>query len=292
MIMEAMRLSLVEHEEHQRREAANREQDVSTNAETTPASNTDVLPAIGRSDSHPGSRPSTPAPLSILAPPIAPIPTSSIQPASSLLQDHLGSSFNAEGITPKNRSLTPNSTSRNRTPSPVHASRILQPSSESSNNWRRRSSSPRTFSTIAAAMSATSTATAILANTESTGLINDSSSSSVGGCSASPRATNHDLAAAQSALLDPASIPVSRSSDDLGTPKRPPIPIERESYMSSIFSADSTSQNASSPYDVLNSSTDSDFSREPLLGSPVTQTSDADTSREIMSSGAVEEVFE
>jgi hypothetical protein len=282
MIMEAMRLSLVEHEEHQRREAENREQN---DAETTPTSDTDALPATGGSDSHSGSRPPTPAPLPTLAPPIAPIPTSSIQPFGTILRDHSGSNFNAEGITPKNRSLTPISAVRNRTPSPIH------PLSESSSNWRRRSSSPRTFSTIAAAMSATSTATAILANKDTVMPGDDNASPPSGRSSAPPVANNPEAAAKHSTRLEVGGIPIPRDSDDVGTPRRLPMPIETESYGSSIFSTESTGQTASSPYDVLGSSPDSEFAREPLLGnSPVVQTmSDAGTdSQKIVSSGVAE----
>lgn len=282
MIMEAMRLSLVEHEEHQRREAENREQN---NAETTPTSDTDILLATRGSDSHLESRPPTPAPLSMLAPPIAPVPTSSIQPFSTILHDHSGSTSNIEGITPKNRSLTPISALRKRTPSPIH------PLSESSSNWRRRSSSPRTFNTIAAAMSSTSTATAILANKDTTIPGDDNTSPPSGRSSAPPVANNPEAAARYSPRLEVAGIPIPRDSDDVGTPRRPPIPIETDSYASSIFSTESTSQTARSPYDVLSSSPDSEFAREPLLGSsPVVQTvSDAGTdSREIVSSRVVE----
>jgi len=268
MIMEAMRLSLVEHEEQQRREAANREKNSLNNEDTTPISNTDAVPtasgSVSRSESH------SPAPLqsSTLAP-IAPAPITSMEPSFTILQGLPGLPFNPEGIiTARNRSLTPNPTLRNRTPSPVPPSITMQSSNESSSNWRRRSSSPRTFNTIAAAMSAASTATAILANRETSPVSDADGAAPSSGRSSPPAPTsNAEPAATNNISPDMDGTYIARDPDAVDTPRRPPIPIQTQSYASSIFSTGSTGQSVRTPYDVLGSSSDSEFAREPLLSS-------------------------
>jgi hypothetical protein len=264
MIMEAMRLSLVEHEEQQRREAANREKNTSSiNAPAMSTSNTDAFPSASGSESLPELHPPAAVESSILPPPIAPVPRGAMHPS-------VGPPFSGEGITARDRSLTPNPGSRNRTPSPIPPPRALQPSSDSSSNWRRRSSSPRTFNTIAAAISAATTATAILADEETSSVPGGDNSSPPSGRCSTP-AKNTEAAATSNTSLDMAEISILRDSDDVGTPRRPPIPIQTQSYASSIFSTGSTGQTTRSPYDVLSSSPDSEFAREPLLSSnPIT----------------------
>jgi len=170
--------------------------------------------------------------------------------------------------------LAPVTVSRKRTPSPakLHSSDILQPPGQSS-GWHRRSSSPRPFSTIAAAMSATTAATAILKVDEASPRGDDAAGTS--GSMVTPPAATSDLmpsASSSPAPVVPGSLraPSTASHDFVNVavqPVRPPMAIQTESYTSSIFSTESTSQHHGSPYDVLESSPDSEFSREPLLGS-------------------------
>jgi hypothetical protein len=115
-------------------------------------------------------------------------------------------------------------------------------------------------------MSATATATAILKGDEAFSRGDNSVGSgsiSTSSSSASPaRATS-----SSTAVMTSASSPASQNSVSAAPkPDRPPISIQTESYASSIFSTESTGQYPTSPYDVLASSPDSEFSREPLLG--------------------------
>lgn len=252
MLMEAMRLSLQEHEEQQRREreAANREgQNSNTTEESTPAASGDgALPASPSTpaglEGHSGSHTPATEPQQTLAPPRPDSPSNS-----------------------RNRSLTPIAALRQRTPSPTPAgsSANLQPSS--SKGWRRRSSSPRNFSTIAAAMNATNTATAILNTSD----VPSDSSSPAGpsGNTSTPNppstptpATFSESVSPPSETVSPIDVPKDASGSD-AKPARPAIAVHTSSFASSLFSAESAGQS----YDVLESSPDSTVSREPLLAS-------------------------
>lgn len=265
--MEAMRLSLQEHEEHQRREAANREQS-SSNAEDAPP-NEGALPIAlpPGQQTPPESR--TPNPnesTAFSSPPGAPgsAPSTTTYSNSTL---HVGTHL-------RNRSLTPVALTRKRTPSPTSTgpSEILQPASESS-RWRRRSSSPRPFSTIAAAMSATTTATAILGRGDGSSELSNGFPGNSTPTAASFRAesspTNGTVSTADNLPSAAVAIPSPNSTDTesiAAKPIRPTMLIPTDSYASSVFSTESAGQTAST-YDVLGSSPDSDFSREPLLAS-------------------------
>lgn len=282
MVMEAMRLSLVEHEEQQRREAANRDQNTSDNPDAASVSgDATVSPALPLSGTHsisisePESGSRTPTPSGP-----APAPAAFIKPSTTMAQGSSSSALGIEGTVTNNRSLTPVTGSRRRTPSPSnpHLADNLQPSNHS-RSWRRRSSSPRPFSTIAAAMSTTSTVTAILQGDETSNRRDNSSSTN--GSTTTSGATGSSMPAAScgpsSGSPSISSIPSPNSLESVDVavkPERPPMSIQTDSYASSIFSTGSTGLRPASPYDVLGSSPDSEFSREPLLGNaePVTPT--------------------
>jgi hypothetical protein len=278
MVMEAMRLSLVEHEEQQRREAANRDQNSSSNPEAASTSSDTTVPtplplppSVEQSiaASEPGSGPRTPTPSAAVSP--TPAVQSSLQPSTTMAQGLPSSTLSVEGTSRNNRSLAPAVGPRTRTPSPTnpHPSDSLQPPSESSNLWHRRSPSPRPFSTIAAAMSATSTATAILEGEDAS--IRGPNAAGTSGSSSTPATTNRSQTPTISSgalHTEGISSPSSRDSVNVAAnPTRPPVSIQTESYASSMFSTESTGRTTGSTYDVLESSPDSEFSREPLLGS-------------------------
>jgi hypothetical protein len=279
MIMEAMRLSLVEHEEQQRREAATRAQSTSGNPDAVPVSGDAAVPPAlplsatqSMSISEPGSGSHTP----ISSGP-SPAPVAFIELSAAAAQGGPSSTLGVEGIPTSHRSLTPVISSRNRTPSPTNPrpSDNLQPPNQSG-SWRGRSSSPRPFSTIAAAMSATSTVTAILQGDEASSRRDKSagasgSTTAPGAISGSmPAATSSPTPAVSGSPSSTTSVPSPNSHDSVNVvvkPERPQMSIQTESYASSIFSTGSTGQRPASPYEVLGSSPDSEFSREPLLGS-------------------------
>jgi hypothetical protein len=267
MVMEAMRLSLVEHEEQQRREAANRAQNASSNPDAALVSGdasvpNAILPSVTLSiaASEPGSRPYTPTPS---APPTTTATTTFVEPSTIIAQGRSSSSYSVEGPSTSSRPLTPAGSPRRRTPSPAnqHPSDSLQPGSESSSPWHRRPSNSRPFSTIAAAMSATSAATAILKAEDTHS--RDDNAVGISGNSSTPAAISSSTTPPVSSSLSISPSPSSRNVP--ANSARPQMSIETESYASSIFSLDSIGQ-ATSPYDVLGSSPDSEFSREPLLG--------------------------
>ncbi|KAF7964395.1 hypothetical protein HWV62_8643, partial [Athelia sp. TMB] len=144
MMMEAMRLSLLEHEEHQRREAANNQQ----NGEAAPGS-----------PEPPASTESTP-------------PTESPTPNMSIADDGLASTLTTAAPPPSISTVGP-------APPTANAIAIESPRQASTpsnaepaaplNNIQREASSPPPFSTLAAAMSATNAATAILSNHSDSG---------------------------------------------------------------------------------------------------------------------------
>ena len=228
MLMEAMRLSLQEHEEQQRRErdAANREgQNLNTTEESTPGD--DALPA---------SPPATPG---------LEGDSGSQTPAADHQQTLAGY---------ENRPLTPIASLRRRTPSPAPTgSSTHLPPSSSSQGWRRRSSSPRNFSTIAAAMNATNTATAILNASDV-----PSGSSSAAGPSGTPNPPSNLTAATLSENVSLASdtslMGVPSGSD--GKSARPAIAVHTDS---SILSTETTG------YNDPESPPDSTISREHHL---------------------------
>ncbi|KAJ6513851.1 hypothetical protein C8R47DRAFT_1092091 [Mycena vitilis] len=249
MIMEAMRLSLIDHEEQQRKEAEEKKK----NGEASNATTTAEEPA----SAGPGPGPSTlearaaNAPASALNLP-PPSPTGSTPHSPSSLS--------------VNRNP-----SRSRSPSP----NPLQALKDTANGWRRRTSSPPPFTTLSAALSTVSTASAVIQGA---------------GGEAVPLApaTQGDTPSAQpEAHADtPPSHPSDSGGDnvvptitiaDSGTPKEStatgngeesavrPTSNHQESF-TSILST-SSSVDGIDAYDNLPSSPDSFPAHEPLLAS-------------------------
>ncbi|KAJ6623454.1 hypothetical protein B0H10DRAFT_2331382 [Mycena sp. CBHHK59/15] len=123
MVMEAMRLSLLDHEEQQRKEAEEKKKKEKAEAA---AAATEESAAAG-----PGPGPST------------------LEARSSPPRAH--------SLVPSRNSLT----SRSRSPSP----NPLQALKDTASGWRRRTSSPPPFTTLSAALSTVSTASAVINGT-------------------------------------------------------------------------------------------------------------------------------
>lgn len=282
MMMEAMRLSLLEHEEYERREAAKKQQNGESTASIVEQTANTGSSSTPTANPHDGSAaPLVPASLAAVpAPQIAtnvPQSTNAIvtsnlalnhsnsEPAGSSLSGSqyrqsnpppfstlaaAMSSANAATAIISNHNSTGNSTPRNPSPVPTVAAE------------RPRQSNPPPFSTLAAAMSSANAAQAILSN-------NDSSSNSSAPTSPPPVPTV--------TVQGPAEIHTTPS------PTRPTLPPPSMSFASSVFSTESNEQTAGSTYDVLGSETDSEYAREPLLGSdPPTPTEAGQSVSEIV----------
>ncbi|KIM49437.1 hypothetical protein M413DRAFT_59264 [Hebeloma cylindrosporum] len=162
MLMEAMRLSLLDHEEHQRKEAEEKKKQQST-APSIGESGTSSTEAVGPSEtqSRPGPGPST-------------LETrSSLQASTSSILSSSPSSKRSISPAPKHTkvgsqdSLAPGrkswSISRSRTPPPpTNPVPNLPVSEENQTAWRNRTTGPPAFSTLSAALTSTSTAAAFL----------------------------------------------------------------------------------------------------------------------------------
>ncbi|KAJ7063133.1 hypothetical protein C8F01DRAFT_1131671 [Mycena amicta] len=213
MIMEAMRLSLIDHEEQQRKEA-----------EAKKKAETSATDAAG------------PSSTSLAAPASASPSTLSVNKTSS----------------------------RSRSPSPGP----LQALKDTANGWRRRTSSPPPV-TLSAAMSAVSTASAVLNGT--------------GTAPSEPTPPTPTIvepgdavAPAEPEIVEPTNPPVE-SPLTVALPVAPPEPSSSDfaqintrpipTHQDSILSAVSSTSSAGDAYDNLPSSPDSDsfVDREPLL---------------------------
>ncbi|KAF5386799.1 hypothetical protein D9615_001856 [Tricholomella constricta] len=243
MLMEAMRLSMIDHEEHQRKEAEEKRKQEEAAAAAVGQSEADAAststPTPGPSTLEPptghlislSSSPSPSTPVSS-----SPVPISQIKPRDSL--------------SVKRNSLL-SSISRSRTP-PSPSSGSLRNSESSSSSWHR-SPSPAPYSTLSAAMSAASTASAILGSSPSTGTC---------GTFANGEATS--VPSISPATSVPSSIPSSSSNAiNEAEPLQPSGPPSHDQ----ISAAAPLSP---SPYDILPSSAESLVAYEPLLGSKAT----------------------
>jgi len=152
MLMEAMRLSMIDHEEHQRKEAEESKKQAA---------------AIAQSEAQLAS---TSGPSSTEAPSESITHSTSLASSSnpvSIPRSELRGFLNVPGYTPSPSSSF--TRTRTPTPSPSPISGSPPRSSDASPSSRnRRTPSPGPFSALTAAMSAVSTATAILANNQST----------------------------------------------------------------------------------------------------------------------------
>ncbi|KAJ7090050.1 hypothetical protein C8R43DRAFT_1050487 [Mycena crocata] len=239
MIMEAMRLSLIDHEEQQRKEAEEKKKkgEASTSTEDSAAAGPSTLEA----------QPSNSAG-SALSPP-SPSPSGSTPRSPSSL------SVNRNSLTSRSRSPSPNP---------------LQALKDTASGWRRRTSSPPPFTTLSAALSTVSTASAVI--------------NGMGGepIPPPPTATEADLPTTQAASADgpgASEIPTITvaSSSTSGTPDEStvkggteaespvrPMSTHQDSF-ASMFST-SSSVGGVDTYDNLPSSPDSVVAHEPLLG--------------------------
>ena len=149
--MEAMRLSLLEHEEHMRREAQNRNNNASdasnTRVEVTSTSLT--VPGTSTSSYSDPISPSSSAPVS-----------STVSPSSSLSSGETPNRPESNSVTSAPTNSPP--------PGPGDPIAALQGMSDTTTSWRRRTSSPPPFTTLSAVMGAAATASAVLGSSQST----------------------------------------------------------------------------------------------------------------------------
>jgi hypothetical protein len=232
MIMEAMRLSLIDHEEQQRKEAEEKKKKA---IEASNGTATEDSASAG-----PGPGPST-------------LEARSNPPATAL---------NLPSPSPSGSSLSVNrNPSRSRSPSP----NPLQALKDTASGWRRRTSSPPPFTTLSAALSTVSTASAVI----------NGSGPEPSSPSAPP--TQSDTPAETSGGDGDNTIPTitvagsgppneSTASEEMEIPVRPPS-NHQESFTSMLST--SSSVGGVDAYDNLPSSPDSFAAHEPLLVSPL-----------------------
>ncbi|KAJ7109200.1 hypothetical protein C8R44DRAFT_278915 [Mycena epipterygia] len=227
MIMEAMRLSLIDHEEQQRKEAEEKKK-------KGEASNT----AEESASAGPAPGPSTLATASALN-----IPS----PSSSGSAPHSPSSLSVN-----RNSLT---SSRSRSPSP----NPLQALKDTASGWRRRTSSPPPFTTLSAALSTVSTASAVING--SGGEPSPPPAATIQSeTPIQPSGGEGDVNTVPTITVAGTS-PLDESTEN---PVRP-TSTHQESFSSMLST--SSSVGGPDTYDNLPSSPDSFVAREPLLGS-------------------------
>ncbi|KAK0459579.1 uncharacterized protein EV420DRAFT_1268652 [Desarmillaria tabescens] len=223
MVMEAMRLSLLEHEEQQRKEAEEKRKAAN-------ASDPEAAAATTTESSGAGSSALEVPPSDRTSGSLTSTPSTSLTPPSPAGTEYSPS---------KRRSFIP---SRSRTPSPP-----------TDLSWRKQSPNPAPFSTLNAALSATSTASAVL------------------NASHDPSSTNATINEPQTSYNPTHDIPAitigippeSEPTNWGGQQSKRPPPIHTNSQPSSVHSADSQTAPGSS-YDNLPSSPES-MTQEPLL---------------------------
>ncbi|KAJ7285667.1 hypothetical protein C8J57DRAFT_1708150 [Mycena rebaudengoi] len=250
MMMEAMRLSLIDHEEQQRKEAEEKKKKAAAEASATEASasaSTSADPGPSTSE----GRSSIPAPIALhsSSPPSA-SPTAPLSPTDSLAVHRKSSSM-----------------SRSRSPSPSP----FQALKDTASSWRRRTSSPPPFSTLTAALSNTvSTASAVISGT------NEPNPGPVPtALPHTPRSTGDgDNAPIPTITVEP-SATTSAPSEEAGPSSARPSSVQRESFASSVFSTSSSV--GPDAYDNLPSSPDSFVAHEPLLSGSTPATPKNDT---------------
>jgi len=160
MLMEAMRLSLLDHEEHQRKEAEEKKKQEAAAAAGASAPSENISESQAS-----GPEPSTSEPLASLQVSNDQLSsTSSLQrlPNPSPSKDNNGNS--KESLDKGRRSW---SISRSRTPPPPNPVSNIPQSEENQAAWRNRTTGPPAFSTLSAALTSTSTATAFLGTSRS-----------------------------------------------------------------------------------------------------------------------------
>ncbi|KAJ7905321.1 zf-C3HC4 type zinc finger protein [Mycena olivaceomarginata] len=262
MLMEAMRLSLLDHEEHQRKEAEEKKKKAgeASNAAAAAEESASAGPAPGPSTLE--ARPSSP-------------------PATGLNLPSPSPSGSTPTHSPSALSVSRNG-SRSRSPSP----NPLQALKDTASGWRTRTSSPPPFSTLGAALSGTvSTASAVIngAGGEPTTPTAQpaadppsSQPSGMDGDNAIPTITvagsstpKESASPEPSGATDPSAPTTSGNggeSTERENPVRPAAPNHQESF-TSVVSA-SSSVGGIDTYDNLPSSPESlARGHEPLLSS-------------------------
>jgi hypothetical protein len=255
MIMEAMRLSLLEHEEQQRREAQNRQREGassdSANGQPTPASSSALrIPGSLGPSSTVSSLASTPL---LVA---APLQDEHLMPPAALSNSNSGSTSHW-------------SIPRNRTPSPsppvTHSASVANSQSDNTTSWFRRTSNPPPFTTLNAALGAASTARAIIG--DGADHVQEGAGDLPQNTTAAANATPNDLVHTEP-TSPPLTVAIPSAPPLVPTPNgAPSATLHRaQSLADSVISSDSPYPGPPSSYDVLLSSPESEFSHEPLLG--------------------------
>ncbi|KAF9466318.1 hypothetical protein BDZ94DRAFT_1251654 [Collybia nuda] len=209
MLMEAMRLSMIDHEEHQRKEAEAKKQEAAAQLESISAEDAESPSGAGPSTQETPSRNFTDASLtSSLPPPSSPVPVPSQDPSHT-----------------KRNSLLA-SLSRSRTPPLANTlSTSASGSDGTSSSWNRRSPSPAPYSTLNAALSTAATASAVLGSNP-----------------------GHDISTGASggAVITSAPTPsISISGSDTSSPhvsNEHPDSSQRSKSLTSVMSADAPAQ--------------------------------------------------
>jgi hypothetical protein len=248
MLMEAMRLSMIDHEEHQRKEAEKKRKEAGAQArsDVNAPSRTQFIPNPSPGASQARSSEST----SLSSSPSVVTPLTSSPSAPQDSSSSQGSSFLS--------SLPPS-----RTPPPPGSYTSAHLDGEVMSSWRRQTPSPTPFSTLSAALSSAANASAFLGNNHRDQVVDD-----------------NDAAANGDVILGP---PIPRiligASDSAHPPISTDISFQHPSHRPEIYHYDSTSGVSidastvpSAAYDNLPSSPESSFDHEPLLDSAAAST--------------------
>jgi hypothetical protein len=222
--MEAMRLSLVDHEEHQQMEA-DRRRNENTRIDTPSDPSSSVSASYG-----PEPTSSTPSP-----------PTSHIPSRAS--------DSNVDSVVPSSPPVT----------TQTNIGSAGEPSFNNVNN-----SSPPRFSMLRAAMSATSTASPVLGDRNGVATPPSGPPTVVAAGTTGDANTRSTTSRSRPtpAEVTSTSLPVINDLDEIPFASQGASTADAESFMSQ----ESAHRERASSYDVLQSSPESQFSREPLLG--------------------------
>ncbi|KDR81807.1 hypothetical protein GALMADRAFT_207202 [Galerina marginata CBS 339.88] len=161
MLMEAMRLSLLDHEEHQKKEAEEKKkQEAAAAANSSAGAPSSEVESTSQSQASSG-----PGPSEVRSPPQASGSSNLLPSSSSILRS--SSPSPKHGKVDSQESLVPGrmswSRSHSRTPPPpANPVPNIPQSEENQAAWRNRTSGPPAFSTLSAALTSASTAAAFL----------------------------------------------------------------------------------------------------------------------------------
>ncbi|KAF8162922.1 hypothetical protein B0H34DRAFT_794682 [Crassisporium funariophilum] len=288
MLMEAMRLSLIDHETHQKNQADEKKKKDEADAaaggtgQRSSGESTETQAAPGPGPSTLEGRLSTHTSFSSnLSSSASSIPRSA-SPSSPPTHTKVGSQ---ESLAPTRKSW---SLSRSRTPPPPNPVPNVPLSEENSAAWRNRAAGPPAFSTLSAALTSTSTAAAFLGATpggedkrpsrsttpDPTAHQHHATSSSsstiptitvVGSSSPEGSSSRHLLPPASSS--GPSSSSSQPEVSEGKAPERPATAPQALSNTSSLFASDELAGIEGLSYGHLPSSPDSAISQTPLIDS-------------------------